>query len=63
MCLESLILSFTCNFFVYIKFHSDYGRAIGKIKQSELDCHDTALLMAAKFALLCFLSNRKLGII
>ena len=47
MCLESLILSFTCNFFAYIKFHSDYGRAIGKIKQNELDCHDIALLMAA----------------
>ena len=47
MCLESFILSLTCNFFAYIKFHSDYGRAIGKIKQNELDCHDTALLMAA----------------
>ena len=22
----------------------DYGRAIGKIKQNELDCHDTTLL-------------------
>ena len=43
-CLESLILSCTCNFFAYIKFHSDCGRAIGKIKQNELDCRDTAPL-------------------
>ena len=25
-------LSFTCNFFAYFKFHSDWGRVIGKIK-------------------------------
>jgi len=42
VCLGSLILSFTCNFFAYFKFHSDWGRVIGKIKQNELDCHDTA---------------------
>ena len=35
-------LSFTCNFCAYFKFHSDWGRVIGKIKQTELDCHDTA---------------------
>ena len=26
------------------KFHSDWGRIIGKIKQNVLDCHDTAPL-------------------
>ena len=44
VCLESLILSFPCNFFVYFKFHSDWGRVIWKIKQNELDCRDTAPL-------------------
>ena len=44
VCLGSLILSFTCNFFAYSKFHSDWGREIGKIKQNELDCRDTAPL-------------------
>jgi len=44
VCLGSLILSFTCNFFAYFKFHSDWGRVIGKIKQNELDCRDTAPL-------------------
>ena len=32
------------NFFAYFKFHSNWGRVIGKIKKSELDCHDTAPL-------------------
>ena len=44
VCLESLILSFPCNFFAYFKFHSDWGRVIGKIKQNELDFRDTAPL-------------------
>ena len=44
VCLGSLILSFTCNFFAYFKFHSDWGRVIGKIKQNERDCRDTAPL-------------------
>ena len=43
-CLGSLILSFTCNFFAYFKLHSDWGRVIGKIKQNEQDCRDTAPL-------------------
>ena len=42
--LESLILSFSCNFFAYFKFHRNLGRVIGKIKQNELDCRDTAPL-------------------
>ena len=42
VCLEFLILSFTWNFFAYFKYHSDWGRVIGKIKQKELDCRDTA---------------------
>ena len=33
------------NFFAYFKFHSDWGRVIGKIKQNELDCRDTAPFM------------------
>ena len=41
-CLESLILSFLCNFLAYFKFHSDWRRVIGKIKQNELDCRATA---------------------
>ena len=39
-----MILSFSCNFFVCFKFLSDLGRVIGKIKQNELDCRDTAPL-------------------
>ena len=37
-------MSFTFNFFAYFKFHSDWGRVIGKIKQNELDFRDTAPL-------------------
>ena len=44
VCLGSLILSFTCNIFAYFKFPSDWGRVIGKIKQKELGCRDTAPL-------------------
>ena len=44
VCLGSLILSFTSSFFAYFKFHSDWGRVIGEIKQNELDCRDTAPL-------------------
>ena len=44
VCLGSLILSFTCNLFAYFKFHSDWRRLIGKLKQDELDCRDTAPL-------------------
>ena len=44
VCLGSLILSYTCNFFAYFNFHSDWGREISKIKQNELDCLDTAPL-------------------
>ena len=33
-----------CDFFAYFKFHSDWGRVIGKIKQNELECRDTAPL-------------------
>ena len=34
-------------FFAYFKFHSDWGRVIGKIKENELDCRDTAPLILA----------------
>ena len=44
LCLGSLILSFTYKLFAYFKFHSDWGRVTGKIKQNELDCRDTASL-------------------
>ena len=47
--LGSLILSFTCNFFAYFKFHSDWGRVIGKIKQNGLDCRDAAPLNPCPF--------------
>ena len=40
------MLLFTCNFFAYFKFHSGWGRVIGKIKQNEQDCRDTAPLMS-----------------
>ena len=40
---------FKCNFFAYFKFHSDLGRVIGKIKQNELDCRDTAPLGQKSF--------------
>ena len=39
-----MILSFPCNFFVCFKFLSDLGRVIGKIKQNEQACRDTAPL-------------------
>ena len=45
VCLESLILSFPCNFFADFKFHTDWARVNGKIKQNELDCRDTAPLI------------------
>ena len=38
------------NFFAYFKFHSDWGRVIGKIKQNELDCRDTAPFMCQREA-------------
>ena len=31
------------------KFHSDWGRVIGKIKQNELDCRDTAPLTVTDY--------------
>ena len=40
-------MSFTCNFFAYFKFHGDWGRVIGKIKQNELDCRYAAPLTEA----------------
>ena len=36
--------TFACNLFAYFKFQGDWGRVIGKIKQNELDCRDTAPL-------------------
>ena len=48
VCLEFLILSFTWNFFAYFKFHSDWGRVIGKIKENEPHCRDTAPLRHKK---------------
>ena len=53
-CLGSLILPFTFNFFAYFKFHSDWGRVIGKIKQQDLDCHDTAPLIDRTAGEICF---------
>ena len=45
MSLEVIVLSsFTCNFFAYFKFHSDWRRVICKNKQNELDYRDTAPL-------------------
>ena len=49
ICLESLILSFPCNFLAYFKFHSDWRRVIGKIKQNEQDCRATAPLSSNVF--------------
>ena len=42
--LMSAVCSFKNNAFTYFKFHSGWGRVIGKIKQNELDCRDTAPL-------------------
>ena len=44
VCLGSQILLFTWNFYGYFKFHSDWERVFGKMKQNELYCHDTAPL-------------------
>ena len=46
---QAMILSFTCTFFAYIKFHSDCRRAIGKFKQNELDCRDTVPLKTGRY--------------
>ena len=43
-----------CNFFAYFKFYSDWGRVIGKIKQNELDCRDTAPLNHLAFQMCTF---------
>ena len=43
------MFSFKCNFFAYFKFHTDWGRVIGKIKQDELDYRDTAPLKKGAF--------------
>ena len=40
--ISDFVISF--NFFAYYKFYSDWGRVVGKIKQNELDCRDTAPL-------------------
>ena len=42
--LMSAVCNFKNNVFTYFKFHSGWGRVIGKIKQNELDCRDTAPL-------------------
>ena len=42
-------MSFPCNFLAYFKFHSDWRRVIGKIKQNEQDCRDTAPLSSNVF--------------
>ena len=65
VCLKSLILSFTCNFFAYFKFYSNGGQIIGKIKQNELDCRDTAPLKVKwtkklKYILLSFYLHQPL---
>ena len=38
-------MSFTCNSFAYFKFHSDWGRVIGKIKENELDCREVDVVI------------------
>ena len=40
------------NFLAYFKFHSDWGRVTGKIKQNELDCRDTAPLTRIAYVVL-----------
>ena len=55
--LGSQILLFTWNFYAYFKFHSDWGRVIGKIKQNELYCHDTAPLMREQYAYQVWISR------
>ena len=46
---ETICLSRIFNFVVYFKFHSDWGRVIGKIKQNGLDCRDAAPLNPCPF--------------
>ena len=54
----TVLLSFTCNFFAYFKFHSDWRRVIGKIKQNELDSRDTASLnLFTKFSCRAMFDN------
>ena len=52
---ETIIcLSRISDFVIYI--HSDRGRVIGKIKQNELDCRDTAPLVVIDWKSTCFFS-------
>ena len=56
----TVLLSFTCNFFAYFKFHSYWRRVIiiCKIKQNELDCRDTAPLSSfTKFSCRAMFDN------
>ena len=39
-----ICLSQISDFVMYMQFHSDWGRVIGKIKENELDCRDAAPL-------------------
>ena len=54
-----------CHFYVIslltFNFHSDWGRVIGKIKQNELDCRDTAPLNFAILISLAVLFNMSLN--
>ena len=38
-----------CNFYAYFKFHGDWGRVIGKVKQNELDYRDTGPLSLLEY--------------
>ena len=55
ICLESLT-SWLISL-LYFKFHSDLGWVIGKIKQNDLGCRDTASLSCWDFVILAFQSQ------
>ena len=42
--ISDFVIYMSGDFFAYFKFHGDWGRVIGKIKQNKLDCRDTAPL-------------------
>ena len=51
-----ICLSRISDFVIYV--HSDRGRVIGKIKQNELDCRDTAHLIVIDWKSTCFFLNQ-----
>ena len=51
---DFVIYIYVNSLLTYFKFYSDWGRLMGKIKQNELDCRDTAHLNNLAFQMCTF---------